>query len=196
MINCCNTMGLWKKTIPMMCTLCHPCDRGILQHSNRHSVGRLLLVDWKSWTERVCWVPAKQWALQTMKLKVDDSLSAANINGGVVINRVQGLDPAVLQAWRALDSTDAEWDAAGQAIGNFCLENSGGVENEQRARLVARTAIALELSSKATTIQQDQELLRRLESSKGLDASPSERLAIQFRIEKKKLLQEAIEMLK
>jgi Rubisco LSMT substrate-binding len=128
--------------------------------------------------------------------EVDDSLSAANINGGVVINRVQGLDPAVLQALRALVSTDAEWDAAGQAIGNFCLENSGGVENEQRARLVARTAIALELSSKATTIQQDQELLRRLESSKGLDASPSERLAIQFRIEKKKLLQEAIEMLK
>jgi hypothetical protein len=126
----------------------------------------------------------------------DDSLSAANINGGVVIDRVQGLDPAVLQALRALVSTDAEWDAAGQAIGNFCLENSGGVDNERCARLVARTAIALELFSKATTIQQDQELLRRLESSKGLNASPSERLAIQFRIEKKKLLQEAIEMLK
>jgi Rubisco LSMT substrate-binding len=120
-----------------------------------------------------------------------------NSSGGVVLNRVQGMDPAVLQALRALVATDAEWNAAGQAIGSFAEENSGGLTNEQNARLLARTAVAMELASKATTIEQDEEMLRRMESIKSLDRmTPSERLAIQFRLEKKKLLRETIECLK
>lgn len=122
---------------------------------------------------------------------------AANVGGGVVLNRIVGMDPAVLQALRALVSTDTEWEAAGQAIGNFCEENSGGAANESCARLAARTAVEMELASKATTIEQDVELLKRMDTMKSLDfSSPEERLAIQFRIEKKKLLRETIEMLK
>lgn len=128
---------------------------------------------------------------------IDGDESAArvmknNANGGVVLNRSVGIDPAVLQALRALVSTDKEWDAAGQAIGNFSTENSGGFSNEQCARLVGRIAIEMELASKATTLEQDEELLQRMNLMKSLDSNPSERLAIQFRIEKKKLLREAI----
>ena len=124
----------------------------------------------------------------------NDEEEAANI--GVVLTRPGGIDPAVLQALRALVSTDEEWQAAGEAIGSFVEENSGGAENERCARLVARTAIEMELSSKATTIGQDEDLLQQMESIKSLDASPEEKLAVEFRIEKKKLLRETIEKLK
>lgn len=116
----------------------------------------------------------------------------ANVGGGVVLSRIVGIDPAVLQALRALVSTDQEWDAAAGAIGNFAEENSGGSENERCARLAAKTAIEMELASKATTIEQDDDLLKKMKNIKSLDTSSEEKLAIQFRIEKKKLLQECI----
>jgi len=121
---------------------------------------------------------------------------ATNSGGGVVLTRTGGIDPAVLQALRALVSTDEEWQAAGEAIGNFVEENSGGSDNERCARLVAQTAIEMELTSKTTTIAQDQDLLQQMEGIKSLDASPEEKLAVQFRIEKKKLLRETMEKLR
>ena len=120
----------------------------------------------------------------------------ANAAGGVVLTRSGGIDPAVLQALRALVSTEAEWEAAGQAIGNFAEELSGGKENERCARLAARRAIELELEAKETTVEEDKKRLMQMESMKGLDTSRADILALQFRIEKKKLLEEAIRMLK
>ena len=120
---------------------------------------------------------------------------AANAAGGVVLTRALGVDPAVLQALRALVSTDEEWEASGEAIGNFCEELSGGQENERCARLAAKTAIEMELASKPTSIKEDEELLQQMETMKSLDASREEKLAVLFRIEKKKLLLETLEAL-
>jgi hypothetical protein len=117
-------------------------------------------------------------------------------DGGVVVTPADGVDPAVMQALRALVSTSQEWERAGGAIGNFASENSGGADNERCARRAALAALQLELQSKPTTLEEDVRLLRRLEAAPSLDiASPEEKLAIQFRIEKKKLLVEAIEKL-
>jgi Rubisco LSMT substrate-binding len=126
-----------------------------------------------------------------------DASPAANQAGGVVLTRSVGLDPAVLQALRALLSTEDEWDTAGRAIGSFATENSGGPANERCARLAARAAIELELRSKPTTLEEDVALLRRMEAASSLDVmgSAEERLAIQFRIEKKKLLLETMDKL-
>jgi hypothetical protein len=120
--------------------------------------------------------------------------AAANRGGGVVVTRTSGIDPAVLQALRALVSTEEEWNAAGEAIGNFSVKNSP--ENERCARLAARTALEMELASKPTTLSQDKEILKKMENIKSMDSSTSEKLAIQFRIEKKKILEETIEKLK
>jgi histone-lysine N-methyltransferase SETD3 len=119
----------------------------------------------------------------------------ANPKGGVVISRAGGIDPAVMQALRALVSSDEEWAAAGEAIGNFAEELSGGPENERLAKLAAKTAIEMELASKPTTIEEDEALLKRIQSSKSLDSSAEEILPILFRIEKKKLLEETISRL-
>ena len=121
--------------------------------------------------------------------------TAANLGGGVVLTRTDGIDPAALQALRALVSSEEEWQAAGQAIGSFVEDNSGGIDNELCALVVARTAIEMELASKATTVAEDDLLLQRA-SIRSLDASPEEKLAVQFRIEKKKVLLETIERLK
>jgi hypothetical protein len=120
---------------------------------------------------------------------------AANLDGGVVVTSVNGVDPAVLQALRALVSTDQEWKAAGEAVGNFSEELSGGAENERCARLAAEAAIEMELARKPTTLEEDEEILRRLETMKSLDASPEDKLALHFRIEKKKLLLATIDKL-
>lgn len=120
---------------------------------------------------------------------------ASNEAGGVVITRAGGVDPAVIQALRALVSSDEEWDAAGQAVGNFALEYSGGQQNERLARLAAKTAIEMELASKPTTIAEDEELLRRSKASKSMELSNEETLAVMFRIEKKKILEEIIKTL-
>jgi hypothetical protein len=116
--------------------------------------------------------------------------SEGNPRGGVVLSRAVGLDPAVLQALRALVSSDQEWEDAGEAIGNFAAEVSPS--NEQKARLAARTGIELELASKATTLEEDRELLKRLKSSNNGLQEPEEQMAIMFRIEKKKILKETI----
>jgi len=115
--------------------------------------------------------------------------SAGNRKGGVVITRSGGIDPAILTALRVLVSTDEEWDASGEAVGNFVTENSGGVDNENVVRVVAREALELELQSKETTLQEDEALLE-----KGL--SGTKEIAVRFRIEKKKLLRETIQDLK
>ena len=124
--------------------------------------------------------------------------------GGIVVTRQFGLDPAVLQALRALVSTEAEWMDAGHAgVARFAEYVSA--DNERAARLVAQTALEMELQSKATTLQQDQELLQVMLASKKKGSSssmvdavanPQELLALRFRIEKKKLLLEAIDKLR
>lgn len=122
-----------------------------------------------------------------------DGLEAAgNPRGGVVLTRGSGMDPAIVQALRALVSTESEWEAAGEAIGNFVNEISP--ENEKRALLAARTAVELEISSKATTLNEDIELLKRISSKPGTEVE--EKLALQFRIEKKKVLEETLEKLR
>lgn len=131
----------------------------------------------------------------TESTAVKTNEEAANAAGGVVVKRGSGIDPAVLQALRALLSTDEEWSAAGEAIGNFV--EPVNPENERCARIAARTALEHELASKATTIEEDELLLQRMESmKKATDANAEDVLAIQFRIEKKKLLQEAIDRMR
>lgn len=128
----------------------------------------------------------------TLVIEDDGLLSSGNPLGGVVLTKEAGVDPAVMQALRALVSTSSEWDAAGEAVGNFATEVS--TENERRARLAARTAIDMELAGKATSIDEDKDLLRRAQNSKsGVDTE--ELLAIRFRLEKKKLLKAALERL-
>lgn len=123
----------------------------------------------------------------------DDGLqSAGNPRGGVVLTRAGGIDPAVIQALRALVSTNSEWEEAGEAVGNFATEVSK--ENERKARLAARTAIELELANKPTSIEEDKALLNRAgRSMSGIE--PEQQIAIRFRIEKKKVLMESIERL-
>jgi Rubisco LSMT substrate-binding len=125
----------------------------------------------------------------------DDNYEMNSKRDGVVISRGIGLDPAILQALRVLVSSDDEWNAAGQSIGNFSVERNS--DNEQCARLVARTAIEMELSTKPTTLDADLALLKQMDTMSRImaDSSTEERLAIQFRIEKKRLLQETIALI-
>lgn len=122
----------------------------------------------------------------------DDDEANGNPRGGVVLTRAAGIDLAVLQALRALVSTDAEWEAAGEAVGNFAALVS--VENEDRAKLVARTALEMELRAKPTKLEEDEELLKKANAggSNAMIMDDEERLALIFRIEKKKILKESI----
>ncbi|KAL9186110.1 hypothetical protein ACHAXT_005348 [Thalassiosira profunda] len=113
---------------------------------------------------------------------------AANDIGGVVLTRASGIDPAVIQALRALVSSDTEWDDSGEAIGNFAEQVSP--ENERAARMAVRRAMEMELESKATTMDEDKNLLNVLQAKSGVDAE--EVLPLRFRLEKKRLLTEAI----
>ncbi|CAJ1938707.1 unnamed protein product [Cylindrotheca closterium] len=125
----------------------------------------------------------------------DDTEDAnGNPRGGVVLTRAAGIDLAVLQALRALVSTEAEWQESGEAVGNFAAMVS--TENEERARLVARTALEMELQAKPTTLEEDEELLKRSSSSSSSIMEDEERLAVSFRIEKKKILKDSIARLK
>lgn len=110
--------------------------------------------------------------------------------GGIIVSRAGGLDPAVMQALRAMVSDEKEWTEAGEAVGNFAAEVSQ--KNEKLARLAAVTELRAELAKKATSIEEDEKLLKQLQCSKSLVTSDEELLAIKFRIEKKKLLQEEI----
>lgn len=123
----------------------------------------------------------------------NNNLNAANSAGGVVLTRAGGIDPAVLQALRALVSTDDEWDASGEAVGNFALENAGGAANELAAKKAAKAQMQIELNNKATTIEEDEQLLKKAKVAKSMDLDENDVLAIQFRLEKKKLLQEIID---
>jgi hypothetical protein len=115
---------------------------------------------------------------------------AANDIAGVVLTRATGIDPAVIQALRALMSSDDEWEEAGEAIGNFAAQVSP--QNERAARTAVRRAMELELESKATTIEEDKNLLQVLKG-KRIGVDMNEILSVKFRLEKKKLLQEAID---
>ena len=117
--------------------------------------------------------------------------SAANAEGGVVVTRAGGLDPAVWQALRALFCTDAEWQAAGQAVGSFA-ESSPSVSTEASVRSAAHCALQWELARQPTTLEQDVAVQQRQNASKAVDTSTAERLALAFRIEKKKILQECL----
>lgn len=94
-----------------------------------------------------------------------------------------------MTALRVLVSSDDEWEAVGQAVGNMTTENSAGEENERLAKVAAQVALELELAKKPTTLAQDEE---RLKNSSSLGLSRNQILALQFRIEKKKLLKESI----
>ncbi|KAL7510821.1 hypothetical protein ACHAXN_008125 [Cyclotella atomus] len=114
---------------------------------------------------------------------------AANQIGGVVLTRATGIDPAVLQAMRALVSSDDEWANAGEAIGNFAEQSSP--ENERAAKLAIKKAMEMELESKPTSIEEDENLIK-LMNAKNDSVDVEELLPIMFRLEKKKLLKEAI----
>lgn len=126
---------------------------------------------------------------------VSDGEEAINSGGGVVVTRAAGVDPAIMQALRALISNDSEWKAAGEAIGNFVEENAAGPENERLTKLAAKTAIKLELAAKPTTIAEDQALLKRMDQMKRMDSSYEDWLGVVFRMEKKKLLAETMRRL-
>jgi len=113
---------------------------------------------------------------------------AANGIRGVVLTRAGGIDPAVVQAVRALISTDGEWGDAAEAIGNFASPVSP--ENERAANAAIRRAMEMELESKATTIEEDERLLTATTTDDDDDGMML--LPVAFRLEKKKLLREAI----
>lgn len=123
-------------------------------------------------------------------LKLADTDEASNQIGGVVLTRATGIDPAVIQALRALISSDNEWNNAGEAVGNFAEQVSP--ENERAAQLAIKRAMELELESKPTSIEEDEHLIRIMDQKRtGVDIE--ELLAVQFRLEKKKLLKESID---
>ena len=127
----------------------------------------------------------------TTTMNVDATASMNDIIRGVVLTRATGIDVAVIQAVRALISTNEEWQDAGEAIGNFAKEIS--VENERAARLAIRRVMEMELESKATTMEEDEALLKAFGGRNGGEANDVEEiLAVKFRLEKKRLLQEAI----
>lgn len=107
----------------------------------------------------------------------------------MVLTRATGIDPAVLQAMRALVSSDDEWANAGEAIGNFAEQSSP--ENERAAKLAIKKAMEMELESKPTSIEEDENLIK-LMNAKNDSVDVEELLPIMFRLEKKKLLKEAI----
>jgi hypothetical protein len=117
-----------------------------------------------------------------------DNDETGNPRGGVVVTRAGGVDPAVLQALRIMVATDEEWNESGEAIGNFATPVSK--ENERLVRIAVKTALESELATKATTLEEDHALLLQ-QPSKSL--TDEDRIAIQFRIEKKKLLAETVQ---
>ena len=120
----------------------------------------------------------------------DSATEAANDIRGVVLTRAGGIDPAVVQAVRALISTEGEWEDAAEAIGNFASPVSP--ENERAANAAIRRAMEMELESKATTIEEDESLLTTTTTDDDDDDDGMMLLPVAFRLEKKKLLREAI----
>jgi Rubisco LSMT substrate-binding len=177
---------------------------GFVEPNNPHDV--YIMPPLRSWNigmlELACgrtFAPGRLQKLETAGLlgttreeMMDIREDAANSAGGVVVTRAAGVDPAVMQALRALVATDKEWQDAGEAIGNFVEENSAGPETERLTRVAVKAALEMELADKPTTLEQDEELLQKMDQSKSVDARVEDRLAILFRMEKKKLLQDTI----
>ena len=124
------------------------------------------------------------------ELHNDEDDERSSSGDGIIITKAGGIDPAVLQALRALVSSETEWKTAGEAIGNFVERVSE--ENEKLARLAARCQIEIELDAKPTTLEEDEKILKQMKSKKSMAGSVEEILSLQFRIEKKKLLINAI----
>ena len=126
-----------------------------------------------------------------LKADDDDAFEEGVLNRerGVVVSRAVGIDPAIMTALRVLVSSEEEWNAVGEAVGNLVTENSGGKENERLARIAASKALELELELKATTLEEDEESWNKRDT---LGLNSKEILALEFRIEKKKVLQETI----
>jgi hypothetical protein len=120
---------------------------------------------------------------------MNSDATSTNDVRGVVLTRATGIDLAVIQAVRALISTNNEWEDAGRSIGNFAAEVSP--ENERATRLAIRSAMVMELKGKATTMEEDETLLEAFGGRKGV-SDVEEILAVTFRLEKKRLLHEAI----
>jgi len=124
------------------------------------------------------------------ELNNDEDDEGSLSGDGIIITKAGGIDPAVLQALRALVSSETEWKNAGEAIGNFVERVSE--ENENLARLAARCQIKIELDAKPTTLEEDEKILKQMKSIKSMAGSVEEILSVQFRIEKKRLLINAI----
>jgi hypothetical protein len=127
----------------------------------------------------------------------DDLVGGGGGVGGIVVTRRAGIDPAALQLIRALFATETEWNAAGRSVGKF--QDVVSVDNEACSKTVVAAVLTMELERKATTLEQDERLMSS-SSKAGNTAlsslqSPAERLAVRFRIEKKKLLRETISAL-
>jgi Rubisco LSMT substrate-binding len=132
----------------------------------------------------------------------DDDDSGGGVGSVVVVTRGQGVDPSALQLLRALLATEDEWIAAGQSVGPF--QKVVNSDNENCVQKVVAAVLARELQSKPTTLEQDEQLLLSLlaittttqKRMKMVEPPPEpateQRLAICFRIEKKKLLRETI----
>jgi Rubisco LSMT substrate-binding len=116
----------------------------------------------------------------------DDDDDGGGVDGVVVVARGQGVDPSALQLLRALLATEDEWIAAGRSVGPFQKVVNG--ENEKCVQKVVAAVLTRELQSKPTTLEQDEQLLLLSQPQEPAE----QRLAIRFRIEKKKLLRETI----
>jgi Rubisco LSMT substrate-binding len=131
----------------------------------------------------------------------DDDDGSGGVDGVVVVTRGQGVDPSALQLLRALLATENEWIAAGRSVGPF--QKVVNSDNEKCVQKVVAAVLTRELQSKPTTLEQDEQLLlslllattttqKRMKMVEPSPASAEQRLAIRFRIEKKKLLLETI----
>ena len=179
---------------------------GFVEEKNSHDVYIMpALRDWDiDALERVCGRPFgsdrlvkidRAGLLGSTNSSSNTNNEGDNINslGGIIVSRAGGIDPAVMQALRAMVSSDTEWQNAGEAVGNFVEKISD--QNERLARLAARTELEAELKRKPTSIEDDEKLLRQMKGSKSVVSSEEELCAIKFRIEKKKLLKEVISSL-
>jgi len=129
---------------------------------------------------------------------------AGLLKDNVVVTR-QGIDPAVMQGLRALLSNDEEWTQAKESVGSFAVENSGGEELEHIVNAVVSNVLKNQLDIMGTTLDEDQLILDKMETKKSVIAgdgakgmgtvSAADIIAVKFRMEKKKVLRQALETL-
>lgn len=153
---------------------------GFVEVDNPHDV--YVLPPIREWDlaalEEVCGrsVPAGRLAEMAAALKqFDDS--------GVLLTRSSNsIDPSAMQTIRALFATKQEWSSAG-SVGPF--QDMVNADNETCARKVVAAILEKELSDKPTSLEEDAKIPRK-------NMDDSELLAIEFRVEKKRLLQEQL----